>query len=47
MRFAGHHDDQDPRVVRAIGLWATGRRLKWSIRQMLARVVILPKRAQG
>ena len=34
--FAGHDDDEDPRVVRAIGLWATGRRLKLSIRQMLA-----------
>ena len=36
IRFAGHDDDEDPRVVRAIGLWATGRRLKLSIRQMLA-----------
>ena len=34
--FAGHDDDEDPRVVRAIGLWATGRRLKLSIRQMMA-----------
>ena len=34
--FAGHEDDEDPCVVRAIGLWATGRRLKLSIRQMLA-----------
>ena len=34
IRFAGHDDDEDPRVVRAIGLWATGRRLKLSIRQM-------------
>ena len=36
IRFAGQDDDQDPRVVRAIGLWATNRRLKLSIRQMLA-----------
>ena len=36
IRFAGHHNDEDPRVVRAIGLWATGRRFKLSIRQMLA-----------
>ena len=36
IRFARHGDDEDPRVVRAIGLWATGRRLKLSIRQMLA-----------
>ena len=36
IRFAGHDDDEHPRVVRAIGLWATGRRLKLSIRQMLA-----------
>ena len=36
IRFAGHDDDEDPRVVRAIALWATGRRLKLSIRQMLA-----------
>ena len=36
IRFAGHDDDEDPRVVRAIGLWATGGRLKLSIRQMLA-----------
>ena len=36
IRFAGQHDDKDPRVVRAIGLWATGRRFKLSIRQMLA-----------
>ena len=35
IRFAGHDDDEDPHV-RAIGLWATGRRLKLSIRQMLA-----------
>ena len=33
--FAGHDDDEDPRVVLAIGLWAAGRRLKLSIRQML------------
>ena len=36
IRFAGHNDDEDPRVARAIGLWATGRRLKLSIRQILA-----------
>ena len=36
IRFAGHDSDEDPRVVRAIGLWATGRGLKLSIRQMLA-----------
>ena len=36
VRFAGHDDDTDSCVVRAIGLWATGRRLKSSIRQMLA-----------
>ena len=36
IRFAGHDNDEDPRVVRAIGLWATGRRLKLSIRQILA-----------
>ena len=30
IRFAGHDDDEDPRVVRAIGMWA-GRRLKLSI----------------
>ena len=36
IRFAGHDDDEDPRVVRAIGLWATARRLKLSIRQMSA-----------
>ena len=35
IRFAGHDDVEDPRVVRAIRLWATGRRLKLSIRQML------------
>ena len=35
--FAGHDDDdEDPCVVCAIKLWATGRRLKLSIRQMLA-----------
>ena len=32
IRFAGHDDDEDPPVVRAIGLLATGRRLKLSIR---------------
>ena len=53
IRFAGHDDDEDPRVVRAIGRWATGRRLKLLIQQMLvlprecARVVILPRCAQG
>ena len=36
IRFAGHDDNEDPRVMRAIGLWATARRLKLSIRQMLA-----------
>ena len=36
MRFAPHADDEDPRVLRAIGLWATGRRLKLSMRQMFA-----------
>ena len=36
IRFAGHDADEDPRVVRAIGLWGTGRRLKLSMRQMLA-----------
>ena len=36
IRSAGHDEDEDPRVVRAIGLWATGTRLKLSIRQMLA-----------
>ena len=36
IRFAGHDDDEDPRAVGAIGLWVTGRRLKLSIRQMLA-----------
>ena len=35
-RFAGHHDDEDPRILRAIQLPGTGRRLKLSIRQMLA-----------
>ena len=34
--FAGHDDDEDPRVVRTTGLWATGRRLKLTIRQILA-----------
>ena len=52
IRFAGHDDDEDPPVVRAFGLWATGRRLKLSIRQMLAlpRECThrhMPKRAQG
>ena len=36
IRFAGHDNDEDPRVVRAIGLWAIDRRLKLSIRQILA-----------
>ena len=36
IRFAGHRDNEDPRVVRPIGLWATCRRLKLSIRQLLA-----------
>ena len=36
IRFAGHDDNEDPRVVRASGLWATGSRLKLSLRQMLA-----------
>ena len=36
IRFGGHDDNEDPRVANAIGLWATGRRLKLSIRQMLA-----------
>ena len=36
IRFARHNDDEDPRVVRAIGFWATRRRLKISIRHMLA-----------
>ena len=36
IRLAGHDDDDDPRVVRAIRLWATDRKLKLSIRQMLA-----------
>ena len=36
IRFAGHHDDEDPCVVRAIGMWATNRKWKLSIRQMLA-----------
>ena len=36
IRFAGHHKDEGPRVVRATGLWAAGRRLRLSIRQMLA-----------
>ena len=34
--FAGHDIDEHPRVVRAIGLWATGRRLKLSIRHTWA-----------
>ena len=36
IRFAGHDGDEYPRVVRPIGQWATGRRLKLSIRQRLA-----------
>ena len=32
IRFAGHEDDEDPGVVRAIGMWATGRRLQLSLR---------------
>ena len=36
IRFAGHDADEDSHVVRAIGLWTTGKRLKLSIRQMLA-----------
>ena len=28
IRFARHHDDEDPRVMRAIALWATFRRWK-------------------
>ena len=36
IRFAEHHNDEDPRVMCAVGLLATGRRLKLSIRQMLA-----------
>ena len=36
IRFARHDDDEDTLVVRAIGLQAIGRRLKLSIRQMLA-----------
>ena len=36
IRFVRHDDNQDPRVVRAIRLWATGRGLKLSIQQMLA-----------
>ena len=36
IRFAGHDNDEHPPVVRAIGLWATGSRVKLSIRQMLA-----------
>ena len=36
IHFAGPDDDEDPRVVRAIGLWATGSKLKLSMRQMLA-----------
>ena len=35
IRFAGHDDDEDPRVVHAIGLWATSRTLKLSMRHML------------
>ena len=36
IRFAGQQDDEDPRVVRGIGLWATDRGLELSIRLMLA-----------
>ena len=36
IRSTGHCDDEDARVVRAIGLLATGRRLKLSMRQMMA-----------
>ena len=44
IRFAGQHDDDDdPRVVYAFGLWATGKILKVSIRQMLA----LPRECTG
>ena len=28
IRFAAHCEDEDPRVVHAIGLWASRRRLK-------------------
>ena len=35
IRFAGHRDG-GPHVVRTIGLWATGRRLKLSLHHMLA-----------
>ena len=35
IHFAGHRDDEEPHVVRTIGLWATGRRAKLSIRQTL------------
>ena len=37
--FARHGIDEDPRVVCAIGLWATGRRLKSPMRHML----VLPR----
>ena len=37
--LAGHHDDEDPRVVRAIGLWATERTWRLSIGQMSAPFV--------
>ena len=36
IRFAGHDKNEDPRLVRAIELWATGRGFKLSIRQILA-----------
>ena len=36
IRFTGYHDNEDPRVIRAIGHWANGRRLNLSIRQKLA-----------
>ena len=58
IRFAGHEDDEDPRVVCAIGLWAAGSRLKFAAGSRLkygrswpsranARAAILPKRAPG
>ena len=36
IRLAGHCDNEGPPIVRTIGVWATGRRMKLSIRQMLA-----------
>ena len=42
--FAGHREDEDPHVMRAIGLWASGRRLKLSIRPMLALPRICTRR---